>query len=497
MNAEKKIPTVLASCLIGLVALAWLAGPTSISVVSAQSAEETDLVRVGDRFTYRLTVDNVTNAGFAELSVESRGRFRGRDAFEVRTRFKTFDTVNAVFFSIDETRTTFLSAESGVPLAVRRIDDANGFPTGATEDRAARAPAGLDLAALVFKLRQSGGKGKFRLAEAGGYHWVEAKLGETARLKTEAGSFETTASDLTSSYFKSLGISAVKVRLSNDPARIPVLVEFRTSVGPVTARLTSVRLASSAPLDEAGASGGTAPPRGPVGRPYADNQPLGDDIPFRLGERVTMQVRNGAKESGRIQFEALERKMIEGRDSLVLQATVIESGAGETLFARGDLARAAVHPGTLLPFSTDINFKGDLAGLNYSAKFDQQGGSAVSNAGPPITIPVGTHSLLSLIYAVRTFDLRAVRTAGGAGDTRVAVLWDNKPVVFTIRPGSVQNISLDGTQFVAQFVDVLTGDAAVDALKLRFWFTADNRRTPLRISAGTFTADFIPSQSKN
>jgi hypothetical protein len=109
-----------------------------------------------------------------------------------------------------------------------------------------------------------------------------------------------------------------------------------------------------------------------------------------------------------------------------------------------------------------------------------------------IDIPVGTHSLLSLIYAMRSFNLKPSKDlTNPVNDTKVAVFWDKLPYVFTLRPADANIINLRGERISAQQISINTGNPQLDSLGLRLWLSNDERRVPLRFSVGAYQADLV------
>src|SRR5688500_2370381 len=87
-----------------------------------------ELFRVGERLTYNVSFERYTNVAYAEFYAESRGRLDDKDAVELKARFKTLNFVTAAFNFLDETRTTFAGAESGMPLYAARSQNIGGLP---------------------------------------------------------------------------------------------------------------------------------------------------------------------------------------------------------------------------------------------------------------------------------------------------------------------------------------------------------------------------------
>ena len=113
-----------------------------------------------------------------------------------------------------------------------------------------------------------------------------------------------------------------------------------------------------------------------------------------------------------------------------------------------------------------------------------------------IDAPIGTHSFLSLIYAMRSFNLKPSKDpANPVNDTRVAVFWDSRSYVFTLRPSNPEEITINGEKRSAQLITIKTLNKELDALSIKVWLSTDNR-VPLRFSVGTYQADLI-SQTSN
>ena len=94
-------------------------------------------------------------------------------------------------------------------------------------------------------------------------------------------------------------------------------------------------------------------------------------------------------------------------------------------------------------------------------------------------MPFGTHDLLSVFYALRSFDL----TPGKRN--AVSLLVNKRPrllYITALRPGSVQ---LGSRQISAVELSLTTSDPDGDRLALRLWVSTDKRRLPLRLTAQT------------
>ena len=111
-------------------------------------------------------------------------------------------------------------------------------------------------------------------------------------------------------------------------------------------------------------------------------------------------------------------------------------------------------------------------------------------------MPVGTQNVLSLIYAIRLFNLTLSKdTTNPVNDTRVAVYWEGKSAsIFTLKPSDQAVLTIGNAKVRAQPISVTTRIPALDALEIKIWLSVDERRVPLRIVVGNYRLDLqIPN----
>jgi hypothetical protein len=298
-------------------------------------------------------------------------------------------------------------------------------------------------------------------------------------------------------------MSDVRVNLSADEAKLPVLIRFRIgkeikdkNKGEVRAGLASIQTIEPEVVTEAT----PAPVRTPVPErtprpavtptPYVINQPLAPELAFDLGESLEYKILSGGVQVATLRLSAKERNQFDGVDALLLEAMFSDARAGSP-FAAGDFVRAYVNPETLAPRHLEMKFAGALRSLSGTVKFEQEGSAILIN-GKRLEAPVGTHSLLSLLYAARSFNLKPSRDLNNPiNDTRVAVFWDSQPYIFTLRPSPAEVIMLDGKPVAGQLVTVSTKYSVLDQLNIKVWLGNDDSRIPLRFIVGTYQADLI------
>jgi hypothetical protein len=234
----------------------------------------------------------------------------------------------------------------------------------------------------------------------------------------------------------------------------------------------------------------------PTATPYLDNQPLSAELPFVLGETLEFKITSNGQPNGTILFQAKERKEVDfggiKQDSLLLTANVTQVGNNIQIFKQGDSITAHVDPETLQPQQIEIKFNGALSGLNQIVRFDQERGLAIFGGTNQVQIPVNTHNILSLFYAIRSFNLKPSKDpTSPVNDTRVAVFYGDQFYVFLLRPAEAQIITVDGKKISAQQITIYTGNPTLDSLNLRLWLSNERDRTPLRFAVGTYQADLV------
>ncbi len=453
--------------------------------------------RIGERLTYNLSMGRFAEAGYAELHTVSRGRLGDKDAIELRSKFKTLELASAAFYLIDENRTTFAAPGSGLPLYTSVNQNAFGLPKETIQNFLAAPTAHLDLLTLIHRIRSSGGNGSATLQENEKVYSVSFQPGLIEKQKTDAGEFETTVITLQSELFTEYGISNVRINISNDEAKLPVLIRFKMPKGSFKAVLASVQIIEP----ETTVQPTPAPVRTPVPdrtprpqatpAPYVDNLPLAPELAFDLGEALEYRITSGTQQVAKMTLSVVERRQVNGLDSLFLQASFSDVRAGSP-FAAGDFIKALVDPDTLSPRQIEMKFAGEIRAFNAVVKFDKHGSEIIFGGTGRVDAPVGTHSVLSLLYAARSFNLKPSRDLNNPiNDTRVAVFWESQPYIFTLRPSPIEIITVDQKQVAAQLVTITTTNAVLDRLNFRVWLGTDDARIPVRFMFGAFQADLV------
>ncbi len=462
---------------------------------AATTASDTTF-KVGERLTYTVGFEKFTNVAFAELQTVSRGKIGDLDAVELRSKVKTLEFLSAAFYLVDESRTVFASPDSGLPLYVSKTQNIGGLPKESIQSYLTAPTQNFDLVTMIYKIRHSNGSGTINIQEGEKTYAVIFQTTLSEKVKTDAGEYDTSVVTIQSDYLTENGLKEFRINFSTDEARLPVSIRFRTAKGEFRARLASVQnlepqvdpLPTPSPVQTPKPT--PAPTQTP--RSYIDNQALGTDLSFELGETLEYKLSSGGQPLATFILQAKERKQVQGLDSLLLAATVTEVTSPNGLVNVNDGIKAQVNPESLGPRRLDISFTGTLNSFNQVVTFDEKTSLISFNGTNQVESPVGTHSILSLVYAIRSFNLKLSKDiTNPINDTRVAVFWEAKPYIFTLRPSTAELITFQGEKISAQIIAINTGNPQLDSLNLKVWLSNDVRRIPLRFSAGTFQADLI------
>ena len=244
--ADKKLPTFFALfLLLGISLLSFQFAETGRAQITVRTPAEG--FRTGERLTYNFSFERFKNVAFAEIYVVSRGKLEGRDAFELRSKLKTLDLFSAAFYLIDESRTTFASAENGLPLYIRKVSNTSGLPQEDVKNFLIAPAVNHDLLTLIYQARQTGGIGNFQFQENGRIYNAGFTPMGNERVKTDAGEFETVISAVQSEFLTENGIRDLRINFSVDAARIPVQIRFRTDKGEFRGALASLQIIDESP----------------------------------------------------------------------------------------------------------------------------------------------------------------------------------------------------------------------------------------------------------
>ncbi len=307
-------------------------------------------------------------------------------------------------------------------------------------------------------------------------------------VKTKVGSFRTVITEVRTSADTKFNDYKVRVYFSDDERHVPVLITARHKVGEIRAELAGSELPAGAPAVTVPSNPVTTtqrPTTTPSPQTPATNTGGGGSLsglPFNIGEQLNFNfyLANSPQPGGTGTFQVRARSRYFGRDGLLLSFRGQTSGLIQRLFTANYQISSYVDPATLVPFRTELNLQEGSRRTNQSLTIDQERGVAViTDRGTRIEIPVGTHDLISVFYALRSFNLTPPRR------TAVSLLVNNRPLTLFITALKRESIQLGNQQLPAIQLSLTTDEQQSDRYSLRLWVSDDRRRLPLRLMAQT------------
>lgn len=508
-------PLVIFSSFVLLAVLAVSSGSRIVSGQGFQPFSPAPY-RVGERLTYNVSFSSFVSAAHIELLVAARGNVFGRDAIQLKGHIETTGMVNAALFAVNNDYITYIDPTNGMPFrgqqilraASRTSDSSADFnqPAGVAAlppKRTGEFPGTYDFLSVIYRVRAlplSPGSTYFMTVRDGNVAY-DVELGVTGNeaIKTNVGSFNTIVCRLRTKNNSQINGYGVKIYFSDDQRHVPVLITARHSAGEIRAELAGSEFVATPPVPPAPGPTPTAitpvtqpqlviTPPGENGAPpagsdnsSADNAGALGELPFKVGEQLNYQVflPNIALPAATANFQVRARSKYFDHDGLLFTLSAQTSNALQSLFVANDVVTSYVDPKTLLPFHTEFSLNEGRRRFASKLAINQDYGTAVSEKGDRIEIPVGTHDYLSFFYALRTFSLAPPRRSA------ISILVNNKPKTLFISAIRRENVQLGSQTIPAIQISLTTDDAESDRYQLRAWISDDSRRLPLRLTAVT------------
>jgi hypothetical protein len=455
--------------------------------------------KVGERLTYNVSFSNFVSAAHIELLVAGRGTFFGREGIQLKGHVETIGMVNAALYAVNNDYITYVDPASGLPyygqqivrVASKTSETSAEFnqPAGTAaipDKRTVEFPGTYDLLSAIYRVRalplQEGANYNLSVRGENATYEIEVKVSGRLVIKTNVGSFDTISTQVRVKNDSGADGYKLKVFFSDDQRHVPVLLTAKHSVGEIRAELAGSQFIQT-PTPPPGATPTPAPVT--PAKPGQPSSPGGDGslegLPFRVGEQLNYQVflPTIAQPAGQANFQVRGRSKYFDRDGLFLTLGAQTTNALQHLFFASDVINSYVDPKTLLPFQTELNLVEGRLRSNTKLKINQDYGTATTEKGDRIEIPVGTHDYLSFFYALRTFNLTPGRRSA------VSILVNNKPKTLFFEVLSRETLQIGSQKIPAIQVVLTTDDAQADKYRLRVWISEDRRRLPLRITATT------------
>jgi hypothetical protein len=200
-----------------------------------------------------------------------------------------------------------------------------------------------------------------------------------------------------------------------------------------------------------------------------------------VGEQLNFNffLGNAAQPVGTASFTVRSRGRYFNHDGMIVSATMATNDLATRLFPVRDAVVTYVATTTLLPFRNELQIQEGAHRVQGVVSLDQERGTAVMTDGKTIEIPVGTYDFVSVLYALRSFDLTPPKR------NAVSLLINARPRTLSITSVSRDMIEIGGQRISAYQLALATDDAQGDRFHLRLWVGTDKRRLPLRLTATT------------
>jgi len=312
---------------------------------------------------------------------------------------------------------------------------------------------------------------------------VELKVVGQQVIKTNVGSFNTIVTQVRVPNNSKANSYRIRVYFSDDERHVPVLLTAKLGDSDVRSELAgSEFVAAPAPAATPTPTADVSPaPRTTPTEIPVDTSTPDEDWPFKVGEQLNYQIFVGGSNTplGLATFQIRGRSRYFDRDGLLFSVKAQTTGAAAKMFVANDQIDTYVDPKALLPYRTQQNLSEGQRRKNQILTINQDYGTATTESGTKIEIPVGTHDYLSFFYAVRTFNVIPPKR------NAISLLVENKPKTLFISSLKREQIQLGNQQISAIAVSLTTDDPQSDKYQFRMWLSDDRRRLPLRITATT------------
>jgi hypothetical protein len=500
----KRLPCLLLFTILAIaVALPATAQKNSNEITSVPFSQAP--YRVGEKLTYNVTFANFINAAHVELFVAGRGIFYNHEGIELKGHVETTGIVSAALVALNNDYTSYVDPRSGQPYRAQQVVRQGGRSSDSSVDynvalgadaippkRIGAFPGTFDFLSALYRVRA------LPLTEGATYYFtaqgnstqydVELRVLGRETVKTNVGSFNAIVAQIRTPHNSKADDLKTKIFFSDDERHVPVLITAKLNAGQLRIDLASSEFIDP---DTAPAPSGqiAADPVAPAVMPGSAAPLAADtvahspasDLPFDVGEQLNYNVFLGSQtqQVATAFFEVKSRAKFFNKDGLLLAVNARTNGPVARLFTASDTITSYVDPTTLLPFRTELQLAEGKRRVAEVMLVDQDRGTAVTDKGRRIEIPVGTHDVLSVLYAMRSFNLAPPRR------NAVSLMVNNRPLTLFITSLRHETIQVNGRSIRAIQLSLTTDDPQPDKFGLRVWIGEDRRRIPLRVTANT------------
>ena len=495
MNLSLKPPFISTISILLLVFILPLFAQEKNTLAQLTSSQTP--YRIGERLTYNVSYSNFPSAAHVEVEVVARGTFYGRDAIQLRAHVETTGVINVALFAINNDYVSYVDPETGLPFrteeaardAIQTASAVQDLNQPAANDaipaKQKGFPGTYDLVSAFYRARllplADGAVYNFSVRGESNDYSAQLKVVGRDVIRTNVGSFPAVVTQIK---LNTSRIKNMKVYFSDDDRHVPVLMTARVRNGDLRAELAGSEIVAPPAVTPSPAPQVIAGPMpAPAPRPTPSTPAtLDGNSPFNVGEQLNYQIFIGTNNTalGVATFQVRGRSRYFERDGVHLSVNAQTTGAAARLFVAKDQIDSYVDPKGMLPYRTVLNLFEGQRRLNETLTISQETGTATSDRGSSIEMPVGTHDYVSFFYALRTFNLTPTPKKNA-----VSVLVENKPMTLFVDAMKRETIQLGDRNVPAIALAITTDDTQTDKYQFRIWVSDDRRRLPLRITCVT------------
>ena len=246
-------------CALALVSLVWSSTLSQINKVKSADRQgakvETPFI-VGERLEYEVSWSSFLVAGELVLETKERRDFNGVDAFHVSALAQSVGLVNLTVLKVKDNYDSFINAATLQPFRAEKnsrrgkkreqgsivLDQQNGKAVLA-DGRSIEIPQSTyDLASLLYAIRAmdltQGKSRQFTLIEDGKLYNLTAQVEGREKITTRTGKYDTVIiSTRAAGERNSKDPYKLKIHITNDAQRLPVLIRAEPAWGEVRVEL--------------------------------------------------------------------------------------------------------------------------------------------------------------------------------------------------------------------------------------------------------------------
>jgi hypothetical protein len=455
-------------------------------------------LQVGEKLSFNVSWSNFVTAARLELELAGQGAFFGQEGYQLRTRVETVGMVRSLFAEVDNQYTSYVDAKTLLPYRVQNttrqgkesedatiiVDQQRQTARHADGTESKISPSAFDLSALVYALRSRGLKvgerAKFSAFYGKKSFEIDAEAKERETVKVQAGEFDAVRVELTA---KGKDSPAYRVRLwlSADAQRLPLMIVSKPSFGEVKAELAQVTVApankvqltpAENPLLESGQIASLAPI--PIGEVPSDFE---RNLPFAVGERLSYDVSwLNLASIGKVSFEVRQLGRWNKQRVFELVSEASSVGAVRSVVNLRDRFVSYAEAETLTPVKTETYIQEGKRRKQVVADYNRNDHSVRLTNGTHFDVPPRTLDLVSLFYAVRASDLKV-----GAAHAFDFLDANHRPHAVEVKVVKRESINTaSGARDTLQ-LDIF--NRTTKQILAQAWVTNDARRVPLYVVA--------------